>query len=72
MLASLVIVPVVSLITKKPEKKFVDDIKATRPTLTEAEKTYADNTGHIYGDVMTELHVKLGQFGTPMYNAYVS
>ena len=53
-------------------KKFVDDIKATRPTLTEAEKTYADNTGHIYGDVMTELHVKLGQFGTPMYNAYVS
>ena len=28
-------------------KKFVDDIKATRPTLTEAEKTYADNTGHI-------------------------
>ena len=26
MLASLVIVPVVSLITKKPEKKFVDDI----------------------------------------------
>ena len=53
-------------------KKFVDDIKATLPTLTEAEKTYADNTGHIYGDVMTDLHVKLGQFGTPMYNAYVS
>ena len=26
MLASLVIVPVVSLITKKPENKFVDDI----------------------------------------------
>lgn len=52
-------------------KKFVDDIKATRPTLTEAEKTYADNTGHIYGAVMEELHAKLEQFGVPMYKAYV-
>lgn len=52
-------------------KKFVDDIKATRPTLTEAEKMYADNTGHIYGAVMEELHAKLEQFGVPMYKAYV-
>lgn len=52
-------------------KKFVDDIKATRPTLTEAEKTYADNMGHIYGAVMEELHAKLEQFGVPMYKAYV-
>lgn len=52
-------------------KKFVDDIKATRPTLTEAETLYANNTGHIYGDVMAELHAKLGEFGTPMYQAYV-
>lgn len=52
-------------------KKFVDDIKATLPTLTEAEKTYADNTGHIYGAVMEELHAKLEQFGVPMYKAYV-
>lgn len=52
-------------------KTYVDRIKATRPTLTEAETLYANNTGHIYGDVMAELHAKLGEFGTPMYQAYV-